>query len=76
MGLMKQRYRIFTNDRGRVNGIPMYSALKDVTAASPEEARRKVPAAFDAPNFAPAVAIRWPESSQAEHEKEWLRRHV
>ena len=67
-------YRIFTNDRGMKNGVLMYSCLKEVTAASPEEARKKCPPQFDAPHYAPAVAIRWPAQSTAD--KNWLKKHV
>lgn len=70
------RYRIFTNDRGRKRGIPMYSGLKDVNASSPEAARKKCPPGFDAPNYAPAVAIHLPASAQSDDEKNWLRKHV
>lgn len=73
---MKQTYRIFTNDRGTQRGIPMYSALKEVKAASAEAARKQCPPAFDAPNFAPAVAIHWPASAQSDDEKAWLKKHV
>ena len=70
-------YRIFTNDRGTQRGVALYSALKDVKASSPEAARTKCPAAFDAPRMdAPAVAIHWPESAQSANEKAWLRKHV
>ena len=72
------RYRIFTNDRCTDHGTPMYSALKDVEASSPEIALKKgqLSAAFDAPRVAPAVAIHWPESAQSDDEKNWLRKHV
>lgn len=70
------RYRIFTNDRGTKRGVPMYSCLKEVTASSPESARSQCPARFDVPNFAAAVAIRWPESAQSDDEKAWLKKHV
>lgn len=70
------KYRIFTNDRGKVGGVPMYSALKDVEAPSPEEAKKKCPIQFSAPVYAPPVAIRWPESTQSDNEKAWLRKHV
>ena len=69
-------YRIFTNDRGSKRGVPMYSCLKEVTAESPEAARRKCPAQFDAPHYAPAVAIHWPASAQSDDEKTWLDKHV
>ncbi len=69
-------YRIFTNDRGTTRGVPMYSALQEVRAASRESAARLCPPQFDAPNFAPAVAIRWPARSQSDVEKKWLKKHV
>ncbi len=71
---MRSKYRIFTNDRGTKHGIPMYSALKEVKAASPAEARTMCPPQFDAPNYAPAMAIHWP--AQSDSEKEWLKKHV
>jgi len=70
------KYRIFTNDRGRENGVPMYSCLKEVEATSPEDARSQCPRRFDAPHFAAAQAIRWPESAQSDDEKAWLKKHV
>lgn len=73
---MKQIYRIFTNDRGVKRGVAMYSALMEVSAKSPEQARKACPPQFDAPNFAPAMAIHWPKSSQSADEKEWLKKHV
>ena len=69
-----QTYRIFTNDRGRKRGVPMYSGLLDVKATSPKAARKKCPPQFD--EHAPAVAIHFPESSQSDDEKEWLKKHV
>jgi hypothetical protein len=74
--MKKQTYRIFTNDRGTDHGIPMYSCLKKVTAESPREALKQCPHQFDSPNFAPAVAIRWPGSAQSDYEKDWLKKHV
>jgi hypothetical protein len=70
------KFRLFTNDRGSPKGVPLYSCLKEVMASSPAQARRQVPKQFDAPNFAPSMAIRWPESEQSESEKAWLKRHV
>lgn len=69
-------YRIFTNDRGARRGIPLYSCLKEVQASNPEAARKKCPPQFDAPNYAPAVAIRWPASAQSDDDKAWLAKHV
>jgi hypothetical protein len=70
------RYRLFTNDRGKRNGIPMYSGFKDVNAATHKAAAAKCPPQFDAPNFAPAVAIHLPASAQSDDEKAWLKKHV
>lgn len=70
------KFRIFTNDRNPRNGVPMYSCLMEVSASSPEAARKQCPRKFDAPNFAPAVAIHWPASAQSDDEKAWLRKHV
>lgn len=73
---MRQLYRIFTNDRRAKRGIPMYSCLKQVMAETPEDARLKCPPCFDAPYFAPAVAIHWPASAQSDDEKAWLKKHL
>lgn len=73
---MSATYRIFTNDRGTQGDIPLYSCLKEVSASSPEAARKKCPPQFDVPNYAPAVAIHWPESAQSDDEKAWLAKHV
>lgn len=70
------RYRIFTNDRSRCNDIPMYSALMDVSASSPEEARKLCPRKLGLYPCAPVVAIRWPVSEQSDDEKKWLLKHV
>ena len=69
-------YRLFTNDRRRQNGVPMYSCLMQVNASNPEAALKHVPPQFNTPRFAPAKAIRWPESAQSDDEKAWLRKHV
>lgn len=66
-------YRIFTNDRARKNGRPMYSALKDVKATTPEQALKQCPPQFTAPNVSPAVAIQWPAG---ESDKDWLDKFV
>ncbi len=76
------KYRIFTNDRGTLHDVvhgqevPLYSCLKEVMAYSPEAARKLTPPQFDAPYFAPAVAVHWPASAQSDDEKDWLRKHV
>jgi hypothetical protein len=54
----------------------MYSALKDVNAASPAAARKQCPPEFDAPNYAPAMAVHWPQSAQSDAERNWLQKHV
>jgi hypothetical protein len=69
-------YRIFTNDRRLVQGIPMYSCLKEVEASSSEIAIKECPRQFDAPYYAPAKVIQWPESTQSDDEKDWLKKHV
>jgi hypothetical protein len=73
MRLMRT-YRVFTNDRGRARGVPMYSALRDVKAASRRIAVSKINAAFGPPDFAPIVAIEWPATQQ--ESKDWLKKHV
>jgi hypothetical protein len=73
---MTQRYRIFTNDRRSVRGVSMYSCLREVRASSPEAALKKCPPQFNTPNYARAVAIRWPEETQSDDEKAWLKEHV
>jgi hypothetical protein len=70
------RFRVFTNDRRTEKGVPMYSCLMEVQAPNPETARKKCPPQFDAPNYAPVVAIRWPQSVQSDDEKAWLKKHV
>lgn len=69
-------YRIFTNDRGTVGEIPIYSALKEVDASGPEEALKHCPPQFNFPHYAQAVAIRYPERFQSDDEKLWLKKHV
>lgn len=69
-------YRIFTNDRESVGGVPMYSAFKEVEAVSSKEALKYCPPQFDAPFYAPAVAIPYPENFQSDYQKSWLSTHV
>jgi hypothetical protein len=68
-------FRIFTNDRGKRNGVPMYSCLMEVRAKDRISARAKCPKRFDAPHFAPAVAIQW-DGPPTRWEREWLKKHV
>jgi hypothetical protein len=67
------RVKIFTNDRGKKKGVPLYSCLDTVNVRDLDAALRKVPAQFDAPHFAPAVAVAWPPDDEG---KRWLAKHV
>lgn len=70
-------YRVFSNDRGKIRGVPMYSCLTILTAGSKASAELKAQRryrAFGPPDFAPIKAIEWPPASQAS--KDWLARHV
>jgi hypothetical protein len=67
-------FRIFTNDRGKVQGVPMYSCLKEVQAASESAALRECPHEFNEPPYLPAVAVRWP--AESDDDKRWLQKHV
>jgi hypothetical protein len=67
------KVKVFTNDRGKARGVPMYSCLLDVNVRDLDAALRKVPPAFDAPNFAPAVAVAWLPDDEG---KRWLAKHV
>jgi hypothetical protein len=67
-------FRIFTNDRGKVRGVPMYSALKGIRAASAEAAARSVDPDFGVPHFAPIVAVQWPVKTK--EAKDWMAKHV
>jgi hypothetical protein len=74
-GLMT--YKIFTNDRGKEWGVPMYSALTTLTAGSLAGAELKAGrrfACFGPPEYAPIKAIEWPPTSQAS--KDWLAKHT
>jgi hypothetical protein len=68
------RFRIFTNDRGKQRGVPLYSCLKECTAPDEVTAVAKVHPSFGPPEYAPIKAIQWPADSPAD--REWLRRHV
>jgi len=70
-------FRIFTNDRGKVGGVPMYSALTEVTAGSLAGAELKAGrrfAMFGPPEYAPIKSIEWPPTSRASND--WLAKHV
>lgn len=66
-------YRVFSNDRRVTNEVPMYSCLKEVSAASAKDAIEQVNQRFNEPNFAPLVAIKWPPTKKG---VEWLNKHV
>jgi hypothetical protein len=70
-------FRIFTNDRGKVRGVPMYSALTSIEAASQQSAELKAGkrfACFGPPYNAPIKAIEWPPTSPVS--KDWLAKHT
>lgn len=69
-------YRLFTNDRKPLKGTPMYSAYKDVRASNAEEARKHCPPQFDAPYYAPSVAIPLLDDDRSDGDRAWLRKHV
>lgn len=69
-----QRYRIFTNDRGKKKGVPLYSCLSQVMAADDAAAVQKINKAFGPPRFAPIKAIQWPPSKP--EDQDWLIKHV
>jgi hypothetical protein len=70
------KFRIFTNDRRKLRGVPMYSALRDLEADSPDSAEKRANSRW--PKFgvdgglAPIVAIHWPKRAQSQDEKDWL----
>ena len=68
-------YRVFSNDRGKVRGVPMYSCLMEVRAFTPELAIAQCNPDFGTQGgFAPMKALEWPVSTQAS--KDWLAKHV
>jgi hypothetical protein len=70
-------FRVFTNDRGKRKGVPMYSAYTGFTAPDLETAQRTADAQFKMlgpPHYAPVKVIEWPAKSQAS--KDWLANHV
>jgi hypothetical protein len=70
-------FRIFTNDRGKVRGVPMYSALcaiSALTAHAAEQIARRDHPSFGPPRFAPIKAIEWPATSR--ESKDWLAKHI
>ena len=67
-------YRIFTNDRGKKRGVPMYSAFKPVKASNAAAAVKTIDKAFGPPRFSEIVAIQWPPYTPSEIA--WLKEHV
>ena len=71
-------YRIFTNDRGKVRGVPLYSALTTLTAGSLAgaelKAGRRFAVDFGPPEYAPIKSIEWPPTSQVS--RDWLAKHT
>jgi hypothetical protein len=70
-------FRIFTNDRGKKAGVPMYSALCPLSALNAQAAEHIAARdyrTFGPPKFAPVKAIEWPATSQ--ESKDWLAKHV
>jgi len=68
------KFRIFSNDRGSIKGVPMYSALMDTDADSPEEAIKQAPVKLGKPPYAKMVAIEWPP--ELDRSIDWLEKHV
>lgn len=64
-------YRIFSNDRGRVRGVPMYSALCPVKASTAADAERMAKSKYPTLTL---KAIEWPITSQ--DSKDWCAKHV
>lgn len=70
-------FRIFTNDRGKARGVPMYSALTSIEASTQASAVVKASrryASFGPPEYANMQAIEWPAVHQAS--KDWLAKHT
>jgi hypothetical protein len=67
-------FRIFTNDRGTVAGVPKYSCLREVHADTPKEAVSHVDPSLGPPNHAPIKAIEWPPQTRAS--RNWLASYV
>jgi hypothetical protein len=65
-------FKIFSNDRGKVGGVPMYSALCSAFADDRASAQREASTRFR--DFGPVKAIEWPMTSQAS--KDWCVKHV
>jgi hypothetical protein len=74
-GLMM--FRVFTNDRGKERGVPMYSCYTAFSALDIKTAEALAATQFEglgSPEFAPVKVIEWPPISQTS--KDWLAKHV
>lgn len=69
-----RRFKVFTNDRGKENGVPMFSCFVEIHANSPADALKRVHWIPKNPGASDAVAIAWPAESDSD--KAWIRRHV
>jgi hypothetical protein len=69
-------FRIFTADRGKRNGVQMYSAYTQINAPTAEAAEAEGNQRFGAlvSKKAPIKAIEWPPDT--EESKDWLENHV
>ena len=70
-------FRIFTNDRGKRKGVPMYSAVTTISANTQATAERRAAQRFPdfgPPHFAPIKILEWPANSSVS--QEWLAKHV
>lgn len=65
----KVTFRIYTNDRGRLHGTPLYSCYCEVDAIDAAAAVRMVDPKYGHPEFAPIVALSWPVDVRG---KRWL----
>ena len=64
-------FRIFSNDRGKVRGVPMFSALCAVTASTASDAERIAKSEYPSARL---KAIEWPITSRKS--KDWCTKHV
>jgi len=64
-------FRIFSNDRGKVRGVPMFSALCPVVAPTAADAERIARREYPGTRL---KAIEWPMTSQ--ESKDWCAKHV
>jgi hypothetical protein len=71
-------FRIFTNDRGKQAGVFMYSAFRDIDAATAKEAEELTEREFGPFAYrgehGPIKAIEWPPAAKTD--TAWLDMHV